>query len=77
MKIPKKFGKRSEIVKAYNEAAVQASPYYGVLVEVYGDYTDDRQSDIDSLERIYFSVMNREYEGLKDLKRALRLKAFM
>lgn len=80
MKIPEqKFlgSNESERVEEFwMQAARQAGLDYGVYVEVLKDWAGSTNVYDVRLMRIYFKVGDRQFEGLRELKRALRLKAF-
>ena len=57
-------------------SARQVGLEYGIFVEVKKDWRGINTYDT-VLSRIYFKVGEHEFEGLRELKRALRLKAFL
>ena len=77
MKIPSHANdkRRNKIVHAFDDAADKYSPEYGVFILVRGEYLND-EKDISKMTRIYFMVMEHEFESIRDLRKALRLKAF-
>ena len=78
MKIPSKshIYHNSNIAKRlfidWRNAAAQMELEYGIWIEV--ETEEDAQT---ALSRIYFKVMEHEFDNLKDLKKALELKAFI
>ena len=63
------------ILDFWNSAAVKISMEYGVYVKVVHRYFDDILVNPD--EEICFSVGGREFGSLRDLRRALKNKAFL
>lgn len=59
------------LLQDWGDAARQIELEYGVWIEVK---TED---DNNVLSRIYFKVMEHEFENLRDLKKALEMKAFI
>ena len=64
------------IEKEWSEASRQIGLEHGVFVEVKKEYRGGTVFD-DVLSRIYFKVGEHEFESLRELKRACRLKAFL
>ena len=64
------------IEEAWAEAARQVALDFGVYIEVKKEWTDGSVFD-SHIAHIYFKVGEHEFEGLRELKRALRLKAFL
>jgi len=71
---------------AWGEAAVNMSLEHGVLVELKIEIENDNKKIIsnrysffrsDEVVRLFFVVMGKEFEGLSDLRKALKNKAFM
>jgi hypothetical protein len=62
------------LAKVWEDAAIQVGLDTGVHVLVKIDYWAGSGGDI---QRIYFQVMDHEFESEKELRRALALKAFL
>lgn len=80
MKFPidyKGYDNKNHICEAYEQAAIKYGMEHGILIEVRYRYDDSYTHDKYSLTGVYFYVNNHEFEGLKDLRTALRNKAFM
>ena len=87
MRIPENAFAYEDFNKVYErwvQVAHQISMEYGVMVQVKVEYNNPPDLSLpdpwgDNLKptRIYFKVDMHEFEGLKDLKKALDNKAFM
>lgn len=62
------------LAKAWEDAAIQVGLDTGVHVLAKIDYWEDSGGDI---QRIYFQVMDHEFESETEVRRALALKAFL
>ena len=78
MKIPSKLSdeRRQLITKDYYEAARKCTLEYGVFVDVNAEY-EDNFGVRGKMTNIFFSVMKHRFDGTRDLRKALRNKAFL
>lgn len=80
MKIPKRAQteEREKIKDAFKNAATKYSLEYGIFIQVCGDYYKDvTTKDISSLSEIFFYLDGHAFHSLKELRKALRNKAFL
>lgn len=89
MKIPKAARlEGSDIMSLWKKSAQQLSLETGIYIQVSAEYGETPAtiylapghiipSTDFHLERIYFKIMDHEFESLNDLKKALNNKAFL
>ena len=78
MKIPETAPgwRREQIVADFRVASRKYTAEYGIYIATLVIFRGSKKIDSEA-ERVYFSVMEHEFEGIRDLRKALRLKAFI
>jgi hypothetical protein len=76
MKLHEAFTIRKPIIEEYERVAIQLSAYHGVVIKAIAE-----ELPIDNQARVFIHVFlrmgDRDFESIKELRRALRLKAFL
>lgn len=75
MKIPRKYPISSEAILLWRQTAARIGLRENVYVWVGLERWD--VSDTGPISRIYFQIDEHQFETLTDLKKAIRLKAFL
>ena len=62
------------LITAWSKAAIKAGLETGIFVDVEFEYF---QNNYPYIKRIYFKVLDKEFDDETTLKRALKMKAFL